>query len=188
MSAKKKAKKRAPNRVAKKQDEYIKNDADDLAQPEPQRPPDQREGGRRRKFETEEDYEQAIEDYKDKVRYFREVPNKAGFCYFARISRDTYNEYRERYPDAHKELEEYIENAWIQRLAGTTPTGAIFYLKNAFRHDYKDRHENDVTVSPSSLTKEDIGAAIDKLPEKERDALYVQIATALTGGSAGSAA
>jgi len=77
----------------------------------------------------------------------------------------------------------------VQRLGGTTPTGAIFYLKNAFKDDYKDRHETDTTIRPASLTKDDIGVAIDKLPKEQQDALYVQLATALTGGATtGSAA
>jgi hypothetical protein len=112
------------------------------------------------------------------------MPNKAGLRYFLRISHDTWNVYRTKFPDAHKEAEDWIEHQWVQRLAGTTPTGAIFYLKNAYRDEYKDRHESDVSVKPGSLTKDDIGAAIDKLPKEQQDALYVQLATALTGGNA----
>jgi hypothetical protein len=41
-----------------------------------------------------------------------------------------------------KGVEEMIENAWVQRLGGPNASGAIFYLKNAFRDDYKDRHEH----------------------------------------------
>jgi hypothetical protein len=74
------------------------------------------------------------------------MPNKAGLCVFLNISRSTYNEYKKKYPDALKGIEDYIENAWVQRLAGTTPTGAIFYLKNAFSNDYRDRTETDLTT------------------------------------------
>jgi len=53
-------------------------------------------------------------------------------CIWAGISRDTYNEYKKHFPHAMRAAEGFIENAWVQRLAGTTPTGAIFFLKNAF--------------------------------------------------------
>jgi len=73
------------------------------------------------------------------------MPNKAGLCVWTHISRDTYCEYRKKYPDTIKAIDDYIENAWVQRLATTSPTGAIFYLKNAFKEDYRDRIEQDVT-------------------------------------------
>ncbi len=171
--------------LAKEPDED--DSEDEPIEPEPPKP-DRRPGGRPPKFASEDEYQRAIDDYKDAIRELRQVPNKAGFCYYVRISRDTYNEYRERYPDAHKELEEFIENAWVQRLAGTTPTGAIFYLKNAFKDDYKDRHENDVKLRPSSLSKDDIGAAIAQLPPEQQDALYVHLAAVLTGGNTGGKA
>jgi hypothetical protein len=62
-----------------------------------------------------------------------------------RISRDTYSEYRKKFPDTIKAANDWIENAWVQRLSTTAPTGAIFYLKNAFKEDYRDRTETDVT-------------------------------------------
>jgi len=37
-------------------------------------------------------------------------------------------------------------------LAGTTPTGAIFYLKNAFSADYRDRTETDLTSKGEKIT------------------------------------
>ena len=74
------------------------------------------------------------------------MPNKAGLCIWLNISRDTYNEYKKsKFPDAIKVAEAYIENSWVQRLASTAPTGAIFYLKNAFSADYRERVETDVT-------------------------------------------
>lgn len=132
------------------------------------------------KYKDEKTLKKAINAYFGKRRIY--APNKAGLCLHLGVSRDTYSEYRERYPDAIKSADLRIEDWWVDRLAGTTPTGAIFYLKNAFHQDYKDRHENDTTIRPASLTKDDIGVAIDKLPEKERDSLYVQLAAALTGG------
>ena len=102
--------------------------------------------GRPPKYSSEEDLRTEITAYFAQCDKKHEMPNKAGLCLFLGISRDTYNEYKKtRFPDAIKASEATIEDAWVQRLAGTTPTGAIFYLKNAFSDDYRDRHETDVT-------------------------------------------
>jgi hypothetical protein len=152
-------------------------------------PPKKARRGRPPVYETEEEFLAMVWEYIEHCKISHEMPNKAGMRFFLRISHDTWSAYRERFPEAHKEAEDYIENQWVQRLAGTTPTGAIFYLKNAFKDDFRDRHETDATIRPASLTKDDIGAAMDKLPKEQQDALYVQLATALAGGAAtGSAA
>lgn len=70
-------------------------------------------------------------------------PNKAGLRLYLDIGKDTYVEYKTRFPDAMKKAEAYIEDAWVQRLDDMSPTGAIFYLKNAFKEDYKDRVAED---------------------------------------------
>jgi hypothetical protein len=97
--------------------------------------------GRPLKFETADLMQDAIASYFKYCSAERLMPNKAGLCHSIKISRDTYNEYKKRFPDTVKEAEQFIEDAWVQRLAGTTPTGAIFYLKNAFSADYRDRQE-----------------------------------------------
>ena len=75
----------------------------------------------------------------------RQKPEKAGLCLALGINRSTYNDYKKKYPNALKGIELYIESAWVRRLDGQAATGAIFYLKNAFREDYKDRTETDIT-------------------------------------------
>lgn len=76
-----------------------------------------------------------------------QLPEKAGLCIYLGISRDTYSEYRKKgkFPDAIKGMDHYIESCWVRRLAGNAATGAIFYLKNAFRDHFKDRQETDIT-------------------------------------------
>ena len=110
--------------------------------------------GRPPKYETEDDFAKAVEEYFKSCRETNQMPNKAGLCVVTHISRDTYNEYKKRFPDALKWVESYIENAWVQRLAANAATGAIFYLKNAFSADYRDRTETDITSAnlPFNLT------------------------------------
>jgi hypothetical protein len=106
------------------------------------------------KYKSEDVFNTAVNAYFKMCDEKHLMPNKAGLCYELDISRDTYNEYKKRFPDALKRLESYIETAWVQRLAANAATGAIFYLKNAFKDDYRDRTETDITTAnlPFNLT------------------------------------
>lgn len=82
-----------------------------------------------------------VEQYFKECEEKKEMPNKAGLCVLLKISKETYNIYKKKkaFVDSIKDFESKTENIWVQRLGGTTPTGAIFYLKNAF--DYRDKQE-----------------------------------------------
>lgn len=79
------------------------------------------------------------------------MPNKAGLCLFLNISRETYSQYRKKFPDTIKSADHWIEESWVQRLRSNAPTGAIFYLKNAFKETYKDRHQTDLTTKGEKI-------------------------------------
>lgn len=76
----------------------------------------------------------------------KQLPNKAGLRVCLNIDRSTYSDYKKKFPTAIKDAENIIEDTWVTRLTTNAPTGAIFYLKNAFKEDYKDRHDSDITV------------------------------------------
>ena len=97
-------------------------------------------------FEAARDYFQACD-----AQLPPAMPNKAGLCLWLGISRDTYSEYRKKFPDTIKKIDDAIEDAWVQRLRSNAPTGAIFYLKNAFKNDFKDRHVTDITSGGKAL-------------------------------------
>lgn len=80
------------------------------------------------------------------------MPNKAGICIWLQMSRDTYNKYKKKrgFADAIKGAEEWIENAWVQRLAGANATGSIFYLKAAM--GWKDQQAVDLTSGGKPLS------------------------------------
>ncbi len=103
------------------------------------------------KYSNSDTLEEKILVYFEKCIEKKEIPNKAGLCLFLGISRDTYSEYRKKFPDTIKGADTSIENAWVQRLAGNSPTGAIFYLKNAYKEHYKDRNETDLTSGGDKL-------------------------------------
>lgn len=103
------------------------------------------------KYAKEEVLETAANAYFVSCEEKETLPEKAGLCLWLGISRDTYNEYKKnRFPDALKAFELHIESSWIRRLQSNSPTGAIFYLKNAFKEEYRDSH--DVTSDGKALS------------------------------------
>lgn len=103
-------------------------------------------GGRPPKFKTNEELDLKCKEYFAECIKLKEIPSKAGLRVFLDISRETYNEYKGKFADAIKRADDLIEKAWVQRLKDPAATGAIFYLKNAFKEDYKDRTDSNVNL------------------------------------------
>lgn len=115
---------------------------------------------------TKASLEKGIAQYLEDCVNKTVIPNKAGLRLHLDISRDTYSEYRKKHPDAIRVADTAIESAWVQRLTSTGATGAIFYLKNAFREDYSDRTETDITTGGEKITStDDIKALSDKFDD-----------------------
>lgn len=72
------------------------------------------------------------------------LPNVAGFCRYCDINRDTYYEQKNFYPDTIQKIEGILEDEALNSRA-VNDTMKIFYMKNKFSNDYRDRHEVDVT-------------------------------------------
>lgn len=103
-------------------------------------------GGKPPKYATEEDLLLAGLAYFTEIKQDKNrIATKAGLCLALDISRETYSEYRKKFPDTIRAFDMRMETAWTERLAGNGATGAIFYLKNAFHKEYKDRVETDIT-------------------------------------------
>jgi hypothetical protein len=106
-------------------------------------------GGRPPRFATEQALANALLEYFGEVDKKKHMPNKAGLCLKLGITRETYNQYKSKYPDAIKGAEYAIEQAWVQRLGGANATGAIFYLKAAM--GWQDKQEVDLTSGGEKL-------------------------------------
>ena len=104
-------------------------------------PSKQGEGGGQFSPYNEQTLKEVITEYFVKCNNTKVRPSKAGLRLALGITIATYSNYKKKYFDTLKVAEDMIEVAWIERLDGNSPTGAIFYLKNAFKEDYKDRHE-----------------------------------------------
>lgn len=104
-------------------------------------------GGKPLKIPSEDILSELVENFFKSCEEHKHIPNKAGLRYALRLDRTTYNEYKKRYPNTLKRAEDWMEQCWIQRLNGQSPAGAIFYLKNAFKEDYKDKQETEFSGS-----------------------------------------
>ncbi len=110
----------------------------------------ERSRGQPPKYKSEKELQDKLLAYFLDCTEKKLMANKAGVCVFLGISRETYNVYKKKYPDAIKGAEDVIEQAWVQRLAGPNATGAIFYLKAAM--GWKDQQHVDVTTAGKELT------------------------------------
>ena len=109
--------------------------------------------GRPPSFKSVEELKEKFDVYAKLCSDSAQLPEKAGLCLHLGITRETYCEYRKKpdYSDTIKGIDLYIESNWVRRLTSNAPTGAIFYLKNAFRDEYKDRHETDLTSDGKAI-------------------------------------
>ncbi len=103
------------------------------------------------KFRTPKDFEDLISDYFGLLK--NDMPTKAGLALYLDTTRETLGDYEKRdgYSYTLKRAYYVIENAWVQRLTGQAVAGVIFYLKNAFKNDYRDRNETDITTAGKPL-------------------------------------
>lgn len=101
------------------------------------------------KFKTIEELDNKIEEYFNECDQKKMEPNKAGLRLKLGICKDTYSEWKKKghkHSDSIKKADDIIEEFWIRRLGQPACTGAIFYLKNAFKNDYRDRYDYDHTT------------------------------------------
>ena len=115
--------------------------------------------GRPPKFKTPEDMQQAIDEYYDSLyetdddgKAVRRPPTVSGLAYHLNMSTEALRNYevKPEFVATVKRAKQRIEMALEDRLYGTTsPTGAIFNLKNNF--GWKDKSEQDITSSDNSL-------------------------------------
>jgi len=106
------------------------------------------------KYKTKKELEDKIKEYFDICVENEDTPEKAGLCLYLGICRDTYSRYRkdDKLTDAIKSADLKIESHWVRSLTKNNATGAIFYLKNAFKEHYKDRRETDLTSKGEKIT------------------------------------
>ena len=114
--------------------------------------PTPKKNGRPLKFEPISFKERVDAYFKCKAitrKKFPDLPTKVGLLLWLKMSRENWREYKEKpeFVDTIKHAEDKIEQAWVQYLKRHTQVaGIIFYLKNAFRENYKDKYDSDVVI------------------------------------------
>jgi len=96
--------------------------------------------GRPLKFKTPKDLENALAGYFKEREKNHSPLTVNGLAYHLHIDTDTLLNYekRDNFSALIKRAKQYIADYWECRLATNSPTGAIFWLKNA---GWKDRQE-----------------------------------------------
>ena len=121
-----------------------------------------RSKGHPRSFASDEELEQCFIDYIKDTKEKEELPNIAGFCVFANISRETFYEQETYYSYTFKRIQAILENAAIN--AKINDTFKIFYMKNKF--NYKDKSEIDNNVNGKIEMSDEDKALLNNLYER----------------------
>lgn len=101
--------------------------------------------GRPLKFETPEQLETAIQDYFDKQIADLKPITITGLAYYLGFcDRQSIYDYKEReeFSCIIKRATFFVESCYEGKLSGTTPTGAIFALKNM---GWRDKTETELS-------------------------------------------
>jgi len=108
------------------------------------------------KYKTEKELEEKCRGYIEYLNNGKETNEVLGISVMDRITKTGlrlwlgldkhgYSDYKKRFPNPIKKMEDIIEDTWVQSLKGNNVTGSIFYLKNVFKDDFKDRYNTDIT-------------------------------------------
>ena len=103
--------------------------------------------GRPLKFETADELDAAIQAYFDNMNESKGIITISGLAYFLGFeSRQSIYDYKERQEFSYilKRATFFVESCYEAKLSGTTPTGAIFALKNM---GWRDKVETGFTDS-----------------------------------------
>lgn len=106
--------------------------------------------GRPRAYQDAKELESKISDYLssclDNKGKYKVPPTKYGLSRFLGLGFSTILEYEKssdkEISQAIKEAKFAIEDAWVRKLWEPYPTGAIFYLKNAYKDRWRDRYDH----------------------------------------------
>lgn len=104
-------------------------------------------GGRPPAFESPEDMENEIQAYFDMQVENKGIITVAGLAYNLGFeSRQSLQDYKQKEEFTYiiKRAVLFIENCYEEKLSGTTPTGAIFALKNM---GWKDKIEQEINTN-----------------------------------------
>ena len=104
--------------------------------------------GQPRRFPTEDDFQQSFISYIQHCADKQFLPNVAGFCVYADITKETFYKQQDYYSDSYKKIRQALEDSLIQheRFGQKNPAMAIVQGKNTFRWDDTGKGKVDSSV------------------------------------------
>lgn len=114
--------------------------------------------GQPRSFANENEFLNRFIEYLDECSDKKKMPNIAGFCWYCKITRETFYKQNEYYSDAFKRIQEGLEDAALQ----THTAMGIFYLKNKFGYTDKKEVEQLNVNADVEMTEEEADRIIKK--------------------------
>lgn len=104
-------------------------------------------------YATAEDLAHECSLYEEFCETKNRIMTVPGLCLFLGLSRQTLYKYQKGgVGDDYKQVVNFfmlrIEEEWVQNLTKPNAGGAMFYLKNAFRNDYREKIETEYSEKP----------------------------------------
>ena len=121
-------------------------------------------GGRPWKFATEMDFMEAFVRYIEHCSKANDLPNISGFAVFNDMSKDTFYQQAERFPDAYKKVRDALEDR-LQNYHHyqSNPAMAIVQGKNTFKWDDRAGQQNSGDMVEIDLNDDDIDILLSKM-------------------------
>ena len=122
--------------------------------------------GHPRRFETEQEFQAAYEAYIRHCYDSKMMPTKAGFCAYAKLTRETYYQQRNYYPDTYHAIDLCLEDFAANQHSFTgipSLPNALQYSKYAYNWDKASKDDSSVLDVDIDIDEETLDLMMSKL-------------------------
>jgi hypothetical protein len=122
--------------------------------------------GRPRRFKTEQEFQAAYEAYIRHCYDSKMMPTKAGFCAYAGLTRETYYQQRNHYPDTFHAIDLCLEDFAANQHSFTgipSLPNALQYSRYAYNWDKASKDDSSVLDVEIDIDEETLDLMMSKL-------------------------
>jgi len=122
--------------------------------------------GHPRRFETEQEFQAAYEAYIRHCYDSKMMPTKAGFCAYAKLTRETYYQQRNYYPDTYHAIDLCLEDFAANQHSFTgipSLPNALQYSRYAYNWDKASKDDSSVLDVDIDIDEETLDLMMSKL-------------------------
>lgn len=122
--------------------------------------------GRPRRFATEQEFQDSYEQYIKHCYDSKMMPTKAGFCAFARLTRETYYQQRNHFPDTFHAIDLCLEDFAANQHSFTgipSLPNALQYSRYAYNWDKASKDDSFVFDVDIDIDEETLDLMMSKL-------------------------